>query len=296
MFSCQILELTGCNCHLTRKKVGLIFFCILLPPCQRLTPNLVDAYDELVAKGDFEVVFISADEDVESFNGYFSKMSWLAVPFTDSKILEALDGHFKVKGLPHLVFLDENGKVLSDRGVMLISEYGAEGYPFTPERLKEIKEQEEEARRNQSLRSILESPSRDFVIAANGNKALVPDLEGKTIGLYFSMSSFKKSSDFTGTLVKVYNELKAKEEKFEVVMIPLDDDDEESFKEELNGVPWLSLPFKDKKYCDFDLHTERALKEINGKKETENEKGTHGYCYHYFVEVLVIKLLQLQTN
>ncbi|KVH95556.1 C1-like protein [Cynara cardunculus var. scolymus] len=240
------------------KRLGLYFSASWCPPCQRFTPNLVDVYDELVAKGDFEVIFVSADEDVESFNGYFSKMPWLAVPFTDSKTREALDGRFKVKGIPHLVFLDENGKVLSDRGVMLVSEYGAEGYPFTPERVKEIKEQEEEARRNQSLRSILESPSRDFVITANGNKALVTNLEGKTVGLYFSLSSFKKSSDFTGTLVKTYNELKAKEENFEIIMIPLDDD-EESFKKELDGVPWLSLPFKDKK-CEklvryFELST-----------------------------------------
>lgn len=130
----------------------------------------MDVYNELAAKGDFEIIFISADEDKESFSGYFSKMPWLAVPFSDSKTREALDGCFKVNGIPHLVFLDENGKVLSDRGVEIIGEYGSEGYPFTPERVKEIKEQEEEAKRNQSLRSILVSPSRDFIIAANGNK------------------------------------------------------------------------------------------------------------------------------
>lgn len=86
----------------------------------------------------------------------------------------------------------------------------------------------------------------------------VTDLEGKTVGLYFMLSTYKKSSDFTGTLVKVYNELKAKEENFEIVMIPLDDN-EESFNKEFSGLPWLSLPFKDKK-CEklvryFELST-----------------------------------------
>nr|GEX88054.1 probable nucleoredoxin 1 [Tanacetum cinerariifolium] len=201
---------------------------------------------------------VKADEDEEAFNGYFSKMPWLAVPFSDTKTRDALDGCFKVSGIPHLVFLDESGKVSTDSGVMIIGEYGSEGYPFTPERVKEIKDQEEEARKNQSLRTILESPSRNYVITANGDKVFITDLEGKTVGLYFMLSTYKKSSDFTGTLVKVYNELKAKEENFEIVMIPLDDN-EESFNKEFSGLPWLSLPFKDKK-CEklvryFELST-----------------------------------------
>ncbi|GKA02355.1 probable nucleoredoxin 1 [Tanacetum coccineum] len=243
---------------LNGKKVGLYFSASWCPPCQRFTPNLIDVYNELADKGDFEIVFVSADEDEESFNGYFSKMPWLAVPFSDTKTRDALDGCFKVSGIPHLVFLDESGKVLTDTGVMIIGEYGSEGYPFTPERVKEIKDQEEEARKNQSLRTILESPSRNYVITANGDKVFVTDLEGKTVGLYFMLSTYKKSSDFTGTLVKVYNELKAKEENFEIVMIPLDDN-EESFNKEFSGLPWLSLPFKDKK-CEklvryFELST-----------------------------------------
>ena len=137
-------------------------------------------YNELADKGDFEIVFISADEDEESFNGYFSKMPWLAVPHSDTKTREALDGCFKVSGIPHLVFLDESGKVLTDSGVMIIGEYGSEGYPFTPERVKEIKDQEEEARRNQSLRTILESPSRNYIIKANGEKVSLRRVFGIT--------------------------------------------------------------------------------------------------------------------
>ncbi|KAK9052744.1 hypothetical protein SSX86_029374 [Deinandra increscens subsp. villosa] len=243
---------------LNGKKLGLYFSASWCPPCQRFTPNLVDIYNELVVKGDFEIIFVSADEDEESFTGYFSKMPWLAVPFSDSQTREALDKCFKVNGIPHLVFLDENGKLLSDRGVEIIGEYGSEGYPFTSERVKELKDQEEEAKKNQSLRSILESPSRDFIVKANGNKVPITELEGKIVGLYFVLSTFKKSSDFTSTLVKVYNELKAKESNFEIVMIPLDDN-EEAFQKELDSAPWFSLPFKDKK-CEklvryFELST-----------------------------------------
>ncbi|GJW51855.1 probable nucleoredoxin 1 [Tanacetum coccineum] len=64
---------------LSSLKVGL------LPNVDRFTPYLTDVYNELGDKGDFEIVFFSAHEDEESFNGYFSKMPWLAVPFFDTK-------------------------------------------------------------------------------------------------------------------------------------------------------------------------------------------------------------------
>ncbi|KAK2977507.1 hypothetical protein RJ640_016135 [Escallonia rubra] len=227
------------------KKVALYFSASWCGPCQRFTPNLVDVYNELSPKGNFEIVFVSADEDDESFRGYFSKMPWLAVPFSDSETRKRLDDLFKVRGIPYLVILDETGKALTDEGVDIIREYGVKGYPFTPERIKEIKEEEAAARRNQSLRSILVSSSRDFVISADGKKVPVTELEGKTVGLYFSLFSFKQCSDFTPRLIDVYEKLKAKGENFEVVMIPLDED-EEIFQKGFEHIPWFALPVKDK--------------------------------------------------
>ncbi|KAK7386876.1 hypothetical protein VNO78_27222 [Psophocarpus tetragonolobus] len=227
------------------KKVGLYFSASWCGPCRNFTPTLVAVYNELAPKGDFEVVFITADQDDESFKGYFSKMPWLAIPFSDSETRSRLDEDFQVRGIPHLVLLDEYGKVVTEDGVDIIREYGVEGYPFTSARIQELRDQEEEFRRNQSVRSLLASPSRDFVISADGKKILASELEGKTVGLYFYSSSFGSCSDFNPTLVEVYEKLKAKGENFEVVMISLDDD-EESFKEVLESVPWLSLPFNDK--------------------------------------------------
>lgn len=81
----------------------------------------------------------------------------------------------------------------------------------------------------------------------------VTELEGKTIGLHFSLSSFSGSVIFTEKLVKVYNELKEKGESFEIVTIPLDID-KESFKKGLEGAPWFSLPFKDNKSEKLTRH------------------------------------------
>lgn len=152
------------------KKLGLYFSASWCGPCHRFTPVLAEAYEGLQAKGDFEIVFVSADEDDEAFNKYFSNMPWLAIPFADSEKRDSLDELFKVRGIPNLVIIDEAGRVTSDSGVEIVREYGVEGYPFTPERIKELKDKEEDARRNQMMRSILVHSSRDFVLSSDGNK------------------------------------------------------------------------------------------------------------------------------
>ncbi|XP_044490323.1 probable nucleoredoxin 1 isoform X1 [Mangifera indica] len=255
------------------KKVGLYFSASWCGPCKRFTPALVEFYDELSSKGDLEVVFVSGDEDEEAFKGYFSKMPWLAIPFSDSETRDRLDELFKVSGVPYLVILDENGKVLTDSGVEIIREYGVEGYPFTEEKIKEMKEEEERAQREQSLKSILVTKSRDYVVSSDGKKVPVSELEGKTVGLYFSSHSFKASADFTPELIKVYEKLKEKGESFEIVSISLDVE-EESFKESLCSVPWLALPFKDKS-CEklarfFELSTLPTLVIIGPDGKTLN--------------------------
>ncbi|GFY88283.1 DC1 domain-containing protein [Actinidia rufa] len=157
--------------------------------------------------------------------------------FLIQKPRDNLDRLFDVVGIPNLVILDENGVVLTKDGVDLIREYGADAYPFTSEKVREIKEEEERARREQTLKSILVSPTRDFVVSVDGKKVSVSELEGKTVGLYFASSLSQRSVRLTPKLVEVHKKLKAEgEENFEVVMIPLDDD-EESFKQGFYIVP-----------------------------------------------------------
>ncbi|RDX89787.1 putative nucleoredoxin 1, partial [Mucuna pruriens] len=105
------------------KKLGLYFSASWCGPCRRFTPTLVEVYNEVAPKGDFEVVFVTADKGDESFNSYFSKMPWLAIPFSDSETRSRLDELFEVMGIPHLVLLDETGKVVTEDGVEVISEY-----------------------------------------------------------------------------------------------------------------------------------------------------------------------------
>ncbi|EYU22493.1 hypothetical protein ABFS82_05G016100 [Erythranthe guttata] len=227
------------------KVTGLYFSASWCGPCQRFTPKLVEAYNELAQSNNFEIVFISGDEDDESFDAYFSKMPWLAIPFSDSDTREKLNELFGVSGIPHLVILNEDGKILTSEGVQVIVENGSDGYPFTSEQIEKLRKQEEEAKMNQSLKSLLVTESRDYVITSDGKKVPVAELEGKTVGLYFVLASYYGCLDFNSKLIEVYNSLREGGESFEIVMVPLDED-EESFGEEFEKLPWLSLPINDK--------------------------------------------------
>ncbi|EXB82584.1 putative nucleoredoxin 1 [Morus notabilis] len=243
---------------LSGKVVAIYFSGSWCGPCRRFTPKLVEVYQEVAPKGDFEVVFVSSDRDEESFNDYFSEMPWLAIPFSDSDTRKHLKELFKVRGIPNLVIIDSNGEVTTENGTMVVMEYGVDGYPFTCERINFLKEVEEATKRNQSLSSILVSRSRNYLVSNNGNQVPVSALEGKMVGLYFSMSSHEPCVEFTSTLVDVYNKLKEKGENFEVVLIPLDYEEEEH-KQGFEAMPWLALPFKDKS-CEklvryFELET-----------------------------------------
>lgn len=266
------------------RKVGLYFSASWCGPCRRFTPTLIEAYNELTARGkDFQIIFVSSDEDEESFDKYFSKMPWLAIPFSDSDARDKLEEMFGVKGVPQFVVLDENGKVLIDDGVEIVRDYEADAYPFTPERINELKEQEATARKEQTLKSILVSPSRDFVLSADGKKVPVAQLEGKTVGLYFSLTSYRSCIDFTPVLMEVYEKLKAKRENFEIVLIPLDED-EESFKQGFRNMPWYSLPFKDKSCIKlaryFDLSDLPTLVVVGPDGKTLHPNAADAVDYH----------------
>lgn len=155
---------------LKEKTVGLYFSASWCPPCRLFTPNLHEVYESLSSKGDFEVVFASSDRDEESFNEYFSKMPWLAIPLSDSGSIKHLKELFRVCGIPNLVIIDAEGKVLTDEGVRVVRAYGPDAYPFTPERICALDEEREESKKKQTLRSVLVSGGSDYLISNGGEK------------------------------------------------------------------------------------------------------------------------------
>ncbi|KAL7149114.1 hypothetical protein ABFS83_05G017600 [Erythranthe nasuta] len=226
------------------KITGLYFSASWCGSCQRTTPKLVEVYNELAQSKNFEIVFISSDDEEESFDAYFSKMPWLAIPFFDFHARGKLNALFGVGGIPQLVILNEDGKILTSEGVRVIVENGSDGYPFTSEHIEKLRKQDEEAKMNQSLKSLLVTESRDYVITSDGKKVPVAELEGKTVGLYFVLATDDECLDFNPKLIEVYNSLREGGESFEIVMVP-QDEDEDSISEEFETFPWLSLPIND---------------------------------------------------
>ncbi|XP_038890282.1 probable nucleoredoxin 1 [Benincasa hispida] len=286
------------------KNVGLYFSASWCPPCRRFTPVFAGVYEELASKGDFEVIFVSSDRDEDSFKDYFSKMPWLSIPFSDSETIKRLKELFKVRGIPHLVVLDPSGKVSTNQGVRLVSEHGVNAYPFTSEQIQHLKDKEEEARRNQTISSILVSNSRNYVISNDGNQIPVSELEGKVIGLYFSVYGHEPCDEFTPILVDTYKKLKEKGQNFEIVLISLDDENED-FSEALKTVPWLALPFQDEK-CKilvryFELSTIPTLVIIgqDGKTLISNAAELveeHGVDAYPFTPEKLVELAEIEKS
>jgi len=129
---------------LVGKTILLYFSAHWCPPCRAFMPKLVESYHQIKAKDDaFEVIFISSDRDQSSFEEFFSNMPWLALPFGDER-KSSLSRTFKVQGIPMVVALGPSGRTVTTEARELVMRHGADAYPFSEERLKELEAQLEE--------------------------------------------------------------------------------------------------------------------------------------------------------
>lgn len=159
----------------------------------------MDIYSKLESKGGFEVVFVAVGDDIpsvfvksviykctaqEAFEEIFSEMACTAIPFPDLKSRNRLEKIFGVSSgvdlLPRsfvIVVIDPKGLVLQSNATHLFSRYGAAGYPFTDERIQCLDSEDNVARMqlsvNTVLGSLLASPERDYVITNKGDKVKI---------------------------------------------------------------------------------------------------------------------------
>lgn len=98
------------------KFYALYYSASWCAPCREFTPGLVDAYGKIRALfPEFEVVLVNQDQSPAAMSAYMrdDRMAWPAVQW--DKIHGARDiTRFCGDGIPCLVLVDENGKVLSD--------------------------------------------------------------------------------------------------------------------------------------------------------------------------------------
>eukprot|EP00729_Bicosta_minor_P002146 gene2146-18144_t len=92
--------------------IGLYFSAHWCGPCRHFTPKLAEFHKGLTAAGtNFPIIFGSSDQDKAAFESYFGEMPWLAFEFEDAKI-NALKAKYEVSGIPWLVVLDAEGRLV----------------------------------------------------------------------------------------------------------------------------------------------------------------------------------------
>ncbi|KAG2426987.1 hypothetical protein HXX76_012771 [Chlamydomonas incerta] len=124
-----------------RGKVSLLYFSASwCPPCRRFTPKLLEAVEKLRAAGKaVEAVFVSGDRDEASMKEYHSHMTWPALPFSDKKRIAELNMRFEVEGIPTLVVLDEEFKVITTEGTAAVaSDAECARFPWRPQPLEPL--------------------------------------------------------------------------------------------------------------------------------------------------------------
>eukprot|EP00529_Nitzschia_sp_RCC80_P008571 CAMPEP_0113452064 /NCGR_PEP_ID=MMETSP0014_2-20120614/6657_1 /TAXON_ID=2857 /ORGANISM="Nitzschia sp." /LENGTH=1224 /DNA_ID=CAMNT_0000343431 /DNA_START=191 /DNA_END=3866 /DNA_ORIENTATION=- /assembly_acc=CAM_ASM_000159 len=92
------------------RLIGLYFSASWCGPCRQFTPMLAEMYEHLSdtnPTNGFEIVFVSSDRDLSSFENYYSKQPWKAIPFDHLQLVQQmLNMTYNVRGIPSLVILD----------------------------------------------------------------------------------------------------------------------------------------------------------------------------------------------
>ncbi|KAK2654474.1 hypothetical protein Ddye_014330 [Dipteronia dyeriana] len=124
--------------ELVDKNLLFYFSRLICSPCREFTHKLVKAYHEIKAMHpDFEVIFVSFDNDEESFDQYNVEIPWLALPYDDKR--EALIKHtVKFNGIPHLTVVGPDGKIIFNEDKELVMLCGSDAYPFDEDQKKEM--------------------------------------------------------------------------------------------------------------------------------------------------------------
>jgi thiol-disulfide isomerase/thioredoxin len=116
------------------QQVCFLFSASWCAPCQSFTPKVIDFYNSYKVKhpNKMEIIFVSSDRDEASFNSYFQKMPWKAIPFQRKNEINQLKKHFKVEGIPCFVILSEDLSVITTSGVSKMRA-NPDNFPFLPQ-------------------------------------------------------------------------------------------------------------------------------------------------------------------
>lgn len=207
---------------LAGKTIGIYFSAHWCPPCRGFTPKLAEMYKSTFQAKGLEIVFASSDKDEAAWKEYYAEMPWLALPYSNREIKDALSKKFKVRGIPSFVILDSEGNTITTEGRdEIMGDPQGTRFPWRP------------LSKEEQGRAVLDALGSDLVAKASG----------KPIALYFSAHWCPPCRGFTPKLAEWYNA--GLKDKMEIIFVSADRD-EESYKNYFAEMPWLSLPFENK--------------------------------------------------
>jgi len=112
------------------KVVALYFSAHWCGPCRAFTPQLASIYAGAASAGHaLEIIFVSADRDVDAFQTYFAQQPWLAVKFSHAELRQRLNEQYGVNAVPTLIVLNADGCVLTKDGRGDIARLGDAAIP-----------------------------------------------------------------------------------------------------------------------------------------------------------------------
>ncbi|CBZ55148.1 hypothetical protein NCLIV_055730 [Neospora caninum Liverpool] len=195
---------------------------------QPFTPRLQAIVDGCRQRGqELNVVYLSADADSREAEKHFSEMTWYALPFDDAagqSRIHQLYRKFRVSTLPHVVLLDQDGKVINPHAyASMIVRPG--DFPWRK-------------------KSPMELLGDDF-LDGEGTKLGKETLSNKVVGIYFSASWCPPCQAFTPKLVETVKGLKEQGKDVEIVFVS-NDRDEKAFEEYFKRMDgFLAVPYAD---------------------------------------------------
>eukprot|EP01062_Namystynia_karyoxenos_P076874 TRINITY_DN7621_c0_g3_i1.p1 TRINITY_DN7621_c0_g3~~TRINITY_DN7621_c0_g3_i1.p1 ORF type:complete len:3783 (+),score=730.83 TRINITY_DN7621_c0_g3_i1:78-11351(+) len=212
-------------------KAVLIFFSgHWCPPSKAFTPQFIEWYKRNHAKAGFEVVFVSSDNSAEEFDDYFGSMPWTALPYEDRKRKKELSTKFKVSGIPTLLVMSHDGRLITSNGRAKVSEdEEAEDFPWAPLTFAQC--------------------LGETLIKQGGAKVRTQDaIAGKTLALYFGANWCPPCRAFTPNFREFYAEYKKLEPNFEAIFSSGDKSNEaaEEYFREKHG-DYLMIPYDHEK-------------------------------------------------
>ncbi|GMI22877.1 hypothetical protein TeGR_g13713 [Tetraparma gracilis] len=104
---------------LSGKPLLLLYFSASwCGPCRQFTPALARFYQKHYKE--MAVVFVSADRSEGEMEKYYTgEHPWAAIPYDDDQ-REALQGKYRVNGIPKLLVLAPDGRVIDENGVQSV--------------------------------------------------------------------------------------------------------------------------------------------------------------------------------